>query len=423
MTLALAVVAAVATALPFVVGAFLVEPVWLAVAAVVVVAAAVSVVSPRTRRALHPALVGVTAVMLSITAADLGLRPTGAARVEGLRTERLPRMPLVQRFAPNAALSMHLVGDIGARTGHPHLYEARRLVFRSDAFGFRNDRVPEEIDLLVLGDSFGVGVVSQDETVASLLAAQTRRRVYDLSQPGTSPWAQYVNLLVEAPRLRFARGAAVVWLLYTGNDLIDEYADVWTAEALPWQGTLGRWRVELDNFRARSAVQGVIARAWHFGLGATPVPAQGRVLPNGVPFLVLSDAEYEARRPLADVTADANWPRLRKTLAEGAAFLARHGVALTVVVLPTKGEVYRWLLDEREPAPADLQPSGFATAVLDACRELGVRGVDAKPAFARQAQARFARSGETLFFRDDTHPNRAGNAVIVDVALAALAGR
>ncbi|MBI2205694.1 MAG: hypothetical protein HYU41_17760 [Candidatus Rokubacteria bacterium] len=423
MTFALAVVAVIATLLPFGVGVFRADRVWLVVAGVVVAAAAVSVLVPRSRRALHPALVGVTAVMLSLTAADLALRPSGAARVEGLRTEKLPRMPLVERFAPNAALSMHLVGDIGAMTGHPHLYEGRRLVFRSDAFGFRNDRVPDEIDLLVLADSFGVGVVSQDETVAAQLAAQTRRRVYDLSQPRTGPWAQYVNLLVEAPRLRFAREATVLWLLYTGNDLVDEYADVWTADALPWQTGIGQRWVELDNFRARSAVRGVITRVWHFGLESTAVPAQGRVLPNGVPFLVLAGAEHEARRPLASVTAHANWPKLRKTLAQGAAFLARRGVAVTVIVLPTKGEVYRWLLEAREPTPDDSRSSGFAAAVLGACTELRVRCVDAKPALVRESRTRFASAGELLFFRDDTHPNRAGNAVIVDVAISALEAR
>lgn len=423
MTFALAVVAVIATLLPFGVGVFLAEPVWLVFAGVVVLAAAVSVFVPRSRRALHPALVGVTAVMLSLTAADLVLRPSGAARVEGLRTEKLPRMPLVERFAPNAALSMHLVGDIGAMTGHPHLYEGRRLVFRSDAFGFRNDRVPDEIDLLVLADSFGVGVVSQDETVASLLAAQTRRHVYDLSQPRTGPWAQYVNLLVEAPRLRFARRATVLWLLYTGNDLVDEYADVWTADALPWRTGIAQWRVVFDNFRDRSAVRAVITRAGHFGLESTTVPAPGRILPNGVPLLVLPAAEHEARRPRADVTADPNWPKLRRALAEGAAFLAQRGVAVRVIVLPTKGEVYRWLLDEREPTPDDLQSSGFAAAVLGACTELGVRCVDAKATLVREARTRFARAGELLFFRDDTHPNRAGNAVIADVAVAALEAR
>ncbi|MBI1736510.1 MAG: hypothetical protein HYR51_15175 [Candidatus Rokubacteria bacterium] len=421
---AIAAAALVATPLPLLVGVFPapVEPVFgiLALALVVLYLRA-----PRHRRWIEGGVLALLSLALSLTVVELVLRPFAVARVQAFRTERLPELPIVERFARNVSLAGPVVGDLALLTGVAQLQERREVVFRSDAFGFRNDEVPAEVDVLLLGDSFGVGVVSQEHTIRALLASATRRRVYDLSQPRTGPWVQYVNLLVEAPRLTFARDAHVVWLLYTGNDLLEPNDAVWRREELPWRGTIGSWWTRFEDFRARAALRAMATRVWlrfrpMIWRSSRAAAIVGRMVPGGVPVVVLREAEDMAKLPLPYVTLHPNWPPLRRTLSEAAGFLRARGVRLTVVVLPTKGEVYRWLLEGRQPGAADAEPSGFATAVLTACTELRIACEDAKPRLVREAQARYGTSGEFVFWRDDSHLNRVGNQVVVDLVTAVL---
>ena len=417
-TVAIAAAAALVTPLPLLVGVFpeAVEPVFGGLAVVLLI---LYLRAPRGRRWIEGGVLALLSLAVSLTALELAVRPFALSRVQAFRTEQLPAMPLVERFSRNATLVGPVVGDLGLLTGVTQLQETREVVFRTDAFGFRNDEVPAEIDVLLLGDSFGVGVVSQDDTIRALLAARTRHRVYDLSQPRTGPWVQYVNLLVEASRLRFARGARVVWLFYTGNDLLEPYGGVWRADELPWTGTIGAWMVDLHNFRSRAALPAMATRAWlrvRPMLGPSRGPAiVGRMVPGGVPVVVLQHAEEAAKMSVADVTAYPSWPLLRRTMSEAADFLRARDIALTVVVLPTKGEVYRWLLEARAPGAGDVDASGFAAAVLTVCGELRLVCEDAKPRLVREAQARYARSGAFVYWRDDTHLNRVGNEIVVDV--------
>jgi hypothetical protein len=420
----IALAALAATLLPLLVGVFPapIEPVFGVVGLALVI---LHLRAPRFRRPIEGAVLALIGLAVSLTMLELALRPFAVSRVQAFRTERLPELPVVERFPRNTSLVGPIVGDLGLLTGVAQLQERREVVFRSDAFGFRNDEVPAEVDVLVLGDSFGVGVVSQEHTIRALLAAATKRRVYDLSQPRTGPWVQYVNLLVEAPRLTFARDAHVVWLLYTGNDLIEPNGAVWRREELPWRGTVGAWWTQLENFRARAALPAVALRVWlrvrpRVSTSAKPAAIVGRMVPGGVPVVVLREAEDVARLPAALVTLHPNWPLLQRTMSEAAAFLRARGTSLTVVVLPTKGEVYRWLLEGRPVAPADAEPSGFATAVLTACAELRVPCEDAKPRLVREAHARYTAAGEFVFWRDDTHLNHVGNQVVADLVAGVL---
>jgi hypothetical protein len=425
--LAVAVAALVLAPLPLLVGAVR-EPVDWIYGAVALAVLVLYLKTPRHRRLIEGGVLALIGLAVSITALELMLRPFAVSRVQAFQTERLPELPIVERFDRSVSLNGPIVGDLGLLTGVAGLQERRDVVFRSDAFGFRNDEVPREIDVLLLGDSFGVGVVSQEATIRALLAGITGQRVYDLSQPRTGPWVQYVNLIVESPRLTLARDAHVVWLLYTGNDLLEPNGAVWQRDELPWRGTIGSWWTRFENFRAQAALPAMATRVWlrvrpFVWKSSKAAAIVGRMVPGGVPVVVLREAEDMARLPVGYVTLHPNWPLLRRTMSEAATFLRGRGVTLTIVVLPTKGEVYRWLLEGRPMTAADAEPSGFATAVMTACGELGIACADAKPRLVREAHARYARSQEFVFWRDDTHLNGVGNRVVAELVAGVLARR
>ena len=85
-------------------------------------------------------------------------------------------------------------------TGDPSFREPRQIDFRTDALGYRNDTVPHQIDVVVLGDSFAAGAgVTQTATFAHTLATRHGLSVYNLSYPG-GPYEQYLNFSIEAPK-------------------------------------------------------------------------------------------------------------------------------------------------------------------------------------------------------------------------------
>ena len=83
-------------------------------------------------------------------------------------------------------------------------------------------------------------------------------------------------------------------------------------------------------------------------------------------------------------------------------------------ILPTKGEIYRWILDLREWSVEDGRSSGFAEAVLASCDRIHLRCLDSKPYLTEEARRLFESSGQLLWWRDDTHLGEPGHASIAD---------
>ena len=94
-----------------------------------------------------------------------------------------------------------------------------------DEWGFRNRAVPEQADIITIGDSqtYGVSAPARRSWPAQL-AELTGRTVYNLGLGGYGP-VQYRELLrTKALQLK---PAAIVVGLYYGNDLWDAYATVY----------------------------------------------------------------------------------------------------------------------------------------------------------------------------------------------------
>jgi len=97
-----------------------------------------------------------------------------------------------------------------------------------DAWGFRNRTVPEEAEIVTIGDSqtYGMGAPASSSW-PSQLGRLLGHRVYNLALGGYSP-VQYTQLLQDkALRLR---PEIVVVGLYYGNDLLETYQTVYSLD-------------------------------------------------------------------------------------------------------------------------------------------------------------------------------------------------
>lgn len=96
------------------------------------------------------------------------------------------------------------------------------------------------------------------------------------------------------------------------------------------------------------------------------------------------------------------------------------GIHMTVIILPTKGEVYHWLLNP--DSTEEPQSSGFAQAVIAACRQISLTCLDSRAYLRSEARRIFRRSSDLLWWRDDTHLNDLGHEAFAAFVVHAVAG-
>ena len=94
------------------------------------------------------------------------------------------------------------------------------MKFKSDRFGFNNpdsEWDSEEIDWLLIGDSFANGVaVKQNESIAGKIRSMTKKSAITLGIPSNGPLVELASLKEYA---KIVKPKIVLWLYYEGNDL------------------------------------------------------------------------------------------------------------------------------------------------------------------------------------------------------------
>ena len=373
------------------------------------------IIFPRVTDTLQNGLVMLSASCLTVTAADLLLRPVVGPYLYNtpmnVYARKKPELPVVGRWDSNISATGEAYGDLAAMTGNLSLRVPHLISFTTDAAGFRNNDIRAPIEVLLLGDSFAAGAgVTQDKMAFRLLQIKHGWSTYNLSFPACGPWHQYVNLAIESPRLTFVSHAVVVWLLYTGNDLDDEYGQTWTIEELPWRSWLSAWQVSYKTFRNRSPIRQITDNISWRSKKANEMKRNviKASFPDGSPVLFLEGQEAWGRRLRSDVEQHPSFPKLVRTMEEMKRLTEAKGLRLFVAVLPTKGEVYRGILDGRPPLPEDNAASGFSEAVFGICKNLELLCVDPKSWFIKDSKP-LLEAGEMLWWRDDTHLNEYGH--------------
>lgn len=418
-SLAVAFVAIVATALPFAEGIFkngLLEVALLLPVAWLVLAS-------RTREYALRSVLVLISLCFALTLVDLILRPVMGNRLHyspmNLHQRRLPGLPMLGRWDAGVNFSGETYGDLAAMTGMPSYREPRHVEFRTDSKGFRNDLLGPPLTAIALGDSFTAGVgVTQAKTWASVLGRQLEWSIYNLAYPG-GPYEQYLNFSIESRDLPLTPGMHLIWTLYTGNDLDDTGGDTWDLDALPWQKGLSAELVNYRTFRSRSPLRQAwdsIRSRWS-GISNDVVV---RSLPDGRTILFYGPQEVWGLRGRAEVERHPNFAKLQTTLRAMNETVARLGIRTTIIILPTKGEVYHWVLNPESPeGPTS---SGFAEAVLTVCRRMSLTCLDSRAYLESEAKRLFHRSQELLWWRDDTHLNDLGHEVLAAFVMRAVAG-
>ncbi|MEM0961953.1 MAG: GDSL-type esterase/lipase family protein [Bacteroidota bacterium] len=303
--------------------------------------------------------------------------------------------PPAVRYAPGVDTSWQTLGDLaalGAPVAHP-----RRVRFRTDSLGYRNDPLDGPAEVVLLGDSFAAGVgTSQEETVAGRLRRTHGLPTVTLAISGASPYDEGVMLDATLPRLALSPDAVLVWVLFAGNDFSGTCWDDLPAEPSAWNRLLAR----TATVRARSVLGHTLRR-----LRASPPAPLARPLPSGdsmafyrpdLETIRLSEPEA---RDLPSATC------VEQTIAHVQEITGREGLPLLVAVAPMKLQVYGGLVGLPDT------PAGTASLLRSFAEERGIPVLDLEPALRRAAREGLP-ARRYIYWQDDTHWSPHGHALV-----------
>jgi hypothetical protein len=396
---------------PLVLGIFGVFP-YAFVAAGLLVFTTYALRSPRSRWIMRLALV-LAAASFTLTVAELIARPVLFYRFDFRPANRYlyrwPPLPLLQRYAASVNVEGIVYGDMAALSGRREWREPRRVRFVTDAYGFRNEpsvTAPgaPPLDMIVLGDSFGAAAAtSQERTLAGVLARDYGLRVYNLSIPRENPRQQYANMVLEGPRLSTRPGATVLWLIFTGNDLDEAYHGELEHPRPAWPSSWTRLGDAVRDLGARSALRRLLAGG--------PSPVIERTFVDGRRVLFFITYAQVRNRTADDVRRHPNLEGLKATLGAMQRLTAERRLRVAVALVPSKEEVYAWMLDAAPPWSTDPGPSGFSIVLRDLAAQRGFAFLDLKPALVAASRRVYETSGALLWWPDDSHWNDEGQRV------------
>ncbi|CAN5276028.1 hypothetical protein BH20VER2_BH20VER2_06320 [soil metagenome] len=336
------------------------------------------------------------------------------------------------------------LGYIPREVSTPRLH---RYPVRTDAEGFRNAAVREEIEIAALGDSFTDGMTSPAEELwPARLEQLTGRAVQNFGTGGFGPQqAHYVFQDYVARR----RPRWTVLAFYAGNDLQDAEAfDRWERGENPVREELTGWRLTPSFRRSETLYLWTLLRVAtaplasrrrgegerpveqpQFDRGMFRVPVAGQVLQ----FAFFPPNLQRAATPRAELEQSAGWQLTRATLAKLKAECEENGSRFVLMLIPSKEQVY-WPVAEQALPPAALQEAVDFSArfnsaplrveevrehrltlpalVREFCAGEGIPFVDLTDPLQEQVA-----TGREVFFADDTHWNATGH----DIAARALA--
>jgi SGNH hydrolase-like domain, acetyltransferase AlgX len=346
-------------------------------------------------------------LVVSVVLMDLTLRPVMYPRLFGppqLFMFRWPPMPVLWRYKPNVVFDGMVYGDLAS----PEYQERRHEIFQTDSYGFRNTPAQEReareghADLILLGDSFGVGVgTTQEKTWGGLFQGKYGLHTYNLSIAGSGPWHELINLKIACQRLRCDESTTVLWALFSGNDLQDEIYD--EMEPSLSNSRLRGLLVDAETFRNMSPIREIIDKVFVRG-HSSPITKR---LPDGRELIFRPRYVKAVSLNLEQVRQHPHYQKLAAVVDEMKRFADARHFSVVVVVAPAKEEIYSSILADQSESDGK-EISGFASAIEELCRRDQLPYLDLKPFFAEESTKQLAL-GHLLWWSDDTHWNERGH--------------
>lgn len=325
------------------------------------------------------------------------------------------------RRIPNLHWSGRPASDIEQTYGLPRSL-TKPITFTYDRWGYRNVTDMERADIVLLGDSYVEGwYVSDEETVASRLAARLGRPVANLGVAGygTMQMLRVIkgDALARQPRI-------IAWFFFEGNDLYDdqEFENSLTAPPPGAEQTVPRREglTGAHGWQKRSFMLTAFhwLRRWSHPLFPTRARYRALLPTKEGSSQAIYFADYGAV-PWTDYE-ETRWGKAMANFREGIEVAHNAGVHVMLVYVPIKYRVYRDFIQVPNGSPMQRWTtwSTLPGKFLELCRSVPVPCLDMTGPL-QQAVG----NGINVYAPTDTHWNRDGHATVaseIERALSSL---
>jgi len=331
-----------------------------------------------------------------------------------------------QLYVPNVSASGFHYGDLAsdALLRSARLFaavaERRYESYRIDAHGFRDTSPLERSEIFALGDSYTFGSTDQSRNWVARLETLVGQPVYNLGITGASPPQEV--LVLQHVMARGARLRHVLWMLTEANDLDDDYDPPRrpSAEITP-EGVVDvvkdAVRALRDEVRGQSLLRRALTGDFVIGVRQAGPSAEDPLMAEArhrrIPLYHSPRLGYKlfhpayverAARPASAVERHPNRPRLDHVFADMRALAARAGFRVTVVIAPSDARLYARAFGLEVSAEPHLITYLAALALRN-----GFDVVDLHALLIPYAER------ELLYWRDDTHWNDRGHALVAQL--------
>lgn len=287
------------------------------------------------------------------------------------------------------------------------------ITFTYDQWGYRNLSDHEQVDVIMIGDSYIEGwYVSDDETAAHILQASMQRPVANLGVAGYGTLQTAIVLRKEAPRLK---PRVAVWSFFEGNDLYDDetFESAMLAPPVddPEADTHPEGFIRGKGWKNRSFTRHALRRLrrWAEPIIPNRTPYVGYLKQPGYERQAVYFADY-AGVPWSD-WIDGRWQQARATFEEAAAYADEQNIKLIFMYVPIKYRVYHPFIEIDPDSPINdwglwqLLPRLFS----EFCRNTNVACIDLTEMFQTAV-----RDGEMPYALTDSHWGIAGHRLVAE---------
>jgi SGNH hydrolase-like domain, acetyltransferase AlgX len=299
------------------------------------------------------------------------------------------------RYRPNVADVISIpFGDLAAADpGAPaSVYEPRRVAFFTDSLGYRNRSDYANQKVVLVGDSFVVGMgTDQDRILSEVLTNEFGLPAYEIGFPsGPSEYEGRAKAFL--PRL--APGAVFAFMIFEGNDFdLDQPVKVGNL----FDRARGRFLRDYAPFLNYPRVLFGMSRRAQARFGLAP-DAWVEVHPLGEKPVAFSRFYIErALNPAPKYHAPGDPQVLERTAC--------------VFFIPEKYRVYKTSIDDGRVLP---EPAPALAALKSFYEPHHIPVVDLTPALVAAART-LLNEGRYVFYRDDTHWNADGMRAVAPV--------
>lgn len=277
-------------------------------------------------------------------------------------------------------------------------YESRKVFWKIDSFGFRNDSDYSYEKFILVGDSFIAGNGnSQEDLISSRLKEKYGAQVYNLGIMGDI--ADYVSNINKF-KAKYGSDFKALMFIFEGNDFIRK-ATINKIDAVRnFKVVYKNLLREYKSFFSRTYLYRYTYAAYKSITKNINVNEVKVIDINGHRMGYHDDGTEVVTRESYDFPP--YW-------AEGIASVKNN--LESIIFIPAKYRVYH---DFPNPAPKDKLPSANWESIRNLGLKLGIPTIDLTQPL-REESKELLKKNEFTFWKDDTHWNRNGMAVAARV--------